>query len=74
MILHTIVDPELIWRQDVEMQAITEIEYNGIRLEVTRSDEKTVRINRIISTNLKDYLDPSLQPGSKMEYTLKSRE
>ena len=74
MILHTIVDPNLIWQQKEEIQTTTEIKYHGIRMEVIPMDEKTVQINRILSTNLKDYLNPVLQPGSKLEYTLNPRE
>jgi predicted methyltransferase MtxX (methanogen marker protein 4) len=73
MILHTIIDPEWIWNQETEIQKKEEIEYQGIRLEVIQADERTVVIDRVISTNLKDYLNPSLQPGCKLEYTLKSQ-
>lgn len=71
MILHTIIDPEWVWQNETEIQKKKEIEYKGVRLEVIEGDEKTVLIDRIISTNLKDYLDPDLQPGNKMIYTLK---
>jgi hypothetical protein len=76
MTLYTIVDPELIWQQDAEVHDITreEIEYDGILLEVTRYDDKTVIINRIISTNPNDYMKPYLQPGIKMKYTFLSQE
>lgn len=76
MTLHTIVDPEIIWQK--ESDAITaareEIEYDGILLEVIRCDEKTVIINRIISTNPNDYMKSYLQPGMKMKYNIISQE
>jgi hypothetical protein len=74
MILHTIIDPESIWQQKTEIREKKEIEYKGVRLEVIQDDEKAVLIDRIITTNLKDYLDPGLQPGCKIEYTLLSQE
>jgi hypothetical protein len=75
MILHTIVDQNLVWaRQNDKSEEIIELKWQGVPLEVIKKDEKTVVINRIISTDLKDYLDPNLQPGMEIAYTLESRE
>lgn len=71
--LHTIIDPEWIWNQGTEIQQKKEIEYEGIRLEVIPVDEKTVVVDRVISTDPKDFMNPGLQPGSQLEYILKSQ-
>jgi len=73
MILHTIVEPELIWQKQNDIVETTEITYKGVQLEVRRIDEEKVVINRILSTNLSDYLDIELQPGSIIAYTLQSQ-
>ena len=77
MLLHTIIDPEVIWSQgakDEEYNNKCEVIYDGISLEVIEVDQKTYTVNRILSSNLKDYLNPNLQPGSKIELILKSQE
>ncbi|HHU78599.1 MAG: YlzJ-like family protein [Caldicoprobacterales bacterium] len=74
MILHTIVNPEQVWAEHSQAIEIQETEYKGVRLEVLKRDEETVVINRIISTDLHDYLNPNLQPGTIIEYTWRSRE
>ncbi|NLB41568.1 MAG: hypothetical protein GX815_04785 [Clostridiales bacterium] len=75
MILHTIVDQNLIWGQhdDGSVQTI-ELVWQSVPMEVIKKDDKTVVINRILSTDLQDYLNPSLQPGTEITYTLKSWE
>ena len=75
MILHTIVDQNLIWGQqdDGSVQTI-ELVWQSVPIEVIKKDDKTLVINRILSTNLQHYLNPSLQPGTEITYTLKSRE
>ena len=72
LILYTVVDPELIWKKE-EISGFMEITYKGVQLEVRRIDEEKVVINRILSTNLSDYLDIELQPGSIIAYTLQSQ-
>lgn len=77
MLLHTIIDPEVIWNQGAKDEDYTkkcEINYGGIKLEVIEADQNTYIVNRILSTNLKDFLNPELQPGSKIELVLKSQE
>ncbi|HCS75766.1 MAG TPA: hypothetical protein DIW17_18080 [Clostridiales bacterium] len=75
MILHTIVDSNLIWKnQDAEPVKTIELIWQGVPMEVIKKDEKTVVINRILTTNLKHYLNPSIQPGMEITYTLTSRE
>lgn len=75
MILHTIVDQNLIWGQQNNGSVQTiELVWQSVPMEVIRKDEKTVVINRILSTDPQHYLNPSLQPGMEITYTLKSWE
>ena len=73
MILHTIVDPDLIWNKGSDCYERKEITYKGVKLEVIRANESYVVVNRIFSTDLSHYLDPDLQPGSTIKYTLMSQ-
>ncbi|HHY81058.1 MAG TPA: hypothetical protein GX505_00025 [Clostridiales bacterium] len=73
MILHTIVDPEFIWSAEPVDTDTKEINYKGVQVEVRRIDENKYVIDRILSTELKNYLDPELQPGCIIEYTLRSQ-
>jgi hypothetical protein len=40
MILHTIVEPELIWQKQNDIVETTEITFKGVQLEVRRIDEE----------------------------------
>lgn len=73
MILHTIVDPNLIWYKELDCNERMEIRYKGVQLEVIRANEKNVVVNRILSTDLNHYLDPDLQPGSTIKCTFMSQ-
>ena len=68
MIIYSIVPSEVIFEQ---RQETTEkkryISYQGETLEVTPVSENRYRVNRIISTCLKTYLDPRIQPGAILE-------
>ncbi|NLC44385.1 MAG: hypothetical protein GX783_08915 [Clostridiales bacterium] len=75
MILHTIVDQNLIWDQQDEGTVETmELVWHSVPVEVTKKDDKILVINRIITTDLLHYLNPKLQPGMEITYTLKSWE
>jgi hypothetical protein len=43
---------------------ISEIDYMGVRVQVTKDSGRGTVINRIISTSPKAYLNPKLQPGN----------
>lgn len=74
MILHTIVDPQIIWGtgQFELNNDIQEISYKGVQLIARKIKENTYMVDRILSTDLKHFLDPDLQPGRIIEYTLQS--
>lgn len=62
MILHTIVDPMEI----MMLPQDDDIVYRRISgcLCVCRGQETECKIDRILSTDLKDYLDPRFTPGT----------
>jgi hypothetical protein len=74
MIIHTIVEPELLWKMENDISETMEINYKGVQIEVRKIDEEKLVVNRVISTNLSDYLDTELQPGSIILYTLLSQD
>ncbi|HEX3027849.1 MAG TPA: YlzJ-like family protein [Clostridia bacterium] len=66
MILYTIIPEELIFKNqgDNTQNTDKEIDYLGEKVIVTPLPNNEFQINRIISTSLKAYLDPRLQPGN----------
>lgn len=41
-----------------------EMNVEGVTVQVSKSSNAEIRIERILSTNPKDYLNPKLQPGT----------
>jgi hypothetical protein len=60
---------EVIFQNDAakEMQTTKTLMHNGCKVEVVKLEDGQSQICRIISTSLKDYLDPKLQPGTIIE-------
>lgn len=72
MILYTIYDPNVIFKPQSfsEKQAnasYLELNFDGITVQVSQTNNKDYRVERIISTNPSDYLNPRFQPGSIIE-------
>lgn len=72
MFLYTIFPPEFIFDEDdcehQSKQAVeVEIQRNGMSFLVSPADGGQMKINRLISTNPRDYLNPDWQPGSIMK-------
>lgn len=63
-VLYTTVPLEVILHEEVEAQNYQDIEYNGIQMQVEPLDWNQFRIVRIYSTDLSNYLNPTLEPGS----------
>ena len=67
MIMHTIVPAQILFSseqsQDIQSKCIS---HNGVILDVTTGEEGGYKINRIISTDLKAYLNPALQPQKQI--------
>jgi len=66
LILHTIVPTDYIFGHftDQTGPGFRVIEWNNVKLEVIPAGEQRYQINRIMSTNPFDYLNPRLQPGT----------
>jgi hypothetical protein len=69
MILYTIYDPNVIFKNQGcgDKQAYTnfsEMNVDGIMVQVSQANNKDFCVERIISTNPADYLNPKFQPGS----------
>jgi len=47
-----------------------EIDHNGVKLLVEPLDISSGRIVRVLSTNPKDFLDLSLNPGTVIKYKI----
>lgn len=65
MSLHTIMRPEAVFQgqEDTSSAPLKELVLQGIRIEVSERPDRTCIIQRIISSNPADYLNPALQPG-----------
>jgi hypothetical protein len=69
MILYTIYDPDIIFNYESPYNneantKYSEIYVDGIMVQAVQLNNNDYCINRIISTNPMDYLNPKLQPGS----------
>jgi len=69
MILYTIYDPNVIFNNhsygDNQANAsYSEMNVDGIMVQVSQTNNTDFRVERIISTNPADYLNPRFQPGS----------
>jgi len=66
MLIYSIVPPEVVFSRDGETRPRVweEMESDGARRVLVRRDgDGRAVIERIISTEPRDYLDPALQPG-----------
>ncbi len=64
MILYTIMPLEFIFGDPgYKAGETTEIDYMGVKVEVSKGIDNAMVINRVISSSPKDYLNPKLQPG-----------
>ncbi len=72
MLLYTIIPPEYIFAEEDDYGQYSskieeiEIQKNGKSFLVSPTNGGRAKINRIISTNPQDYLNPEWQPGSIM--------
>lgn len=69
MILYSIIPVDIVFGGDYDNKEISsiEIEYEGEKVEVTPLANNTYKINRVISTAPKAYLNPKLMPGTLIE-------
>lgn len=71
MILYSIIPIDVVFGSgnDLEGYNFIEIEYEGEKVEVAPLSNNTYRVNRVISTSPKSYLNPKLMPGNVIECT-----
>lgn len=71
MILYSIMPVEVVfgeqYNNDNDNYKFVEIEYEGEKVVVSPLSNNTYRINRVISTSPKVYLNPKLMPGGIIE-------
>ncbi len=70
MIFSTIVPPELVWDgfTALENKVYTEIAVGHLTMLVEQISSTEARIIRLISPNPFDYTDPTIAPGSIINY------
>ncbi|NLG80221.1 MAG: hypothetical protein GX492_10460 [Firmicutes bacterium] len=69
MILYTVLPLELVLEGIDRERTFTNVEINGINVVVEQVSANEAVIVRIISTDPQHFLDPSLQPGSRVRLT-----
>ncbi len=68
MILYSIIPVEVVFsEQNNDNYKFVEIEYEGEKVVASQLSNNTYRINRVISTSPKVYLNPKLMPGEIIE-------
>lgn len=70
MILYSIIPVDVVFGSKnnfLKEYNFIEVEYEGEKIEVTPLQGSTYRVNRLISTSPKTYLNPKLMPGSVIE-------
>lgn len=68
MTLWSILPAELVLNNMDEIPAYEEIQYNNIKMLVEKISPTQCKINRLLSTDPQDYLQPQIQPGSILTY------
>ena len=69
MTIHSIIPDEEIFRGwETHRPRFAELTLNGVTMQVERINDTQARIVRLISPNANDYLNPSLAPGSLIEF------
>lgn len=76
MILYTIMDTNyvlntIVTGSEASVPDMIETCIDGVMVECLHIEKDTFRVERILSTNPRDYLNPHLQPG--IDIKLKSR-
>ena len=70
MIIYSPIPPELIWHNaEQERFEVAEEVINGVPVQIMVTGDKQARIERVLSTDPRHFLDASYQPGRQVEYT-----
>ena len=69
MILYSIIPVDVVFgcQYNCEDFNLKEIDYEGEKVVVSQLSNNTYRVDRIISTSPKAYLNPKLMPGKIIE-------
>jgi len=69
MLLYSIIPVDVVFGNYYSTEGYNsiEIEYEGEKVEVVPLSGNSYRINRVISTSPKAYLNPKLMPGNIIE-------
>lgn len=68
MLIYSVIPPELLVAGlENNSKGFEEI-IDGVKVQIEPIGENTARINRILSTNPQDFLNPKLQPGQLVSY------
>lgn len=76
MVLYTIVPPEVIFSTNndeasgivnAKTSRSVEIDYFGEKVQALLFSDDTMKVDRIISSNFKSFLNPALQPGMTVD-------
>ena len=71
-LLYTIIPPEVVFAEEFEGEEKrgreTTVTIGGVTLLVEPDGFGRGTINRVISTNPEDYLDPRWQPGARVRW------
>ena len=65
--LYSILPPEAVWEGFTGTRQWRQAEYRGIPLLVEERAGGPARLERLLSTDPQDYLDPGLQPGLELK-------
>ncbi|MGE5592265.1 MAG: YlzJ-like family protein [Betaproteobacteria bacterium] len=69
MILYTVLPLELVLEGMDKERTFMDVEINGIAMTVEQVSANEAVIVRLISTDPQHFLDPALQPGSRVRLT-----
>lgn len=70
MIIYSPLPPEIIWHDSEQAKfEIAERVIDNVPVQVMITGDHQVRIERILSTDPRHFLDLPYQPGQKVEYT-----
>ncbi|AWB44357.1 hypothetical protein DCC85_09055 [Paenibacillus sp. CAA11] len=66
MTVYTIIPEEMLWEGHEEQEVYTEMEVNGVLLQVRIEPDRRATIVRLLRCSLDDYLNPAYAPGSEV--------
>ncbi|MGE5586465.1 MAG: YlzJ-like family protein [Bacillota bacterium] len=69
MILYTVLPLELVLEGIDRERTFTDVEVGGITMTIEQVSANEAVIVRIMSTDPQRFLDPALQPGSRLRLT-----